>query len=45
MLQIYVLSVSDVIRGMLQVFYMDVAEVNQDIAYVASVSKDVASVS
>jgi hypothetical protein len=33
----YVLSVSVVIRGMLQVFHMDIAKVGRDVAYVASV--------
>jgi hypothetical protein len=39
MLQMYVSSVSNVIRGMLQVFHMDAAKVDRDFAYVASVSE------
>jgi energy-converting hydrogenase Eha subunit C len=39
LLQMYVSSVLDVIRGMLQVFYMDIAKVDRDVAYVASVSE------
>jgi hypothetical protein len=36
----YVSSVSDIIRGMLQVIYMDIAKVDRDdVAYDASVSK------
>ena len=37
MLQVHVSSVSDVFRGMLQVFQMDVAKIDQDVAYVAMV--------
>jgi energy-converting hydrogenase Eha subunit C len=33
----YVSSIPDVIRGMLQVFHMDVVKVDRDVAYVASV--------
>ena len=39
MLQMYVSSVLDVIKGMLQVFHMDVAEVERDVAYVAKYSR------
>ena len=39
MLQMYVSSVLDVIKGMLQVFHMDVAKVDRDVAYAASVSE------
>ena len=39
MLQIYVSSVLGVIRGMLQVFRMDVVKVDHDVTYVASVSE------
>jgi hypothetical protein len=39
MLQMYVSSVSNIIRGMLQVFHMNVAKVDRDVAYFASVSK------
>ena len=35
LLQMYVSSVSDVIRGMLQVFYMDVAKLDCDVASVS----------
>jgi len=35
----YVLSVLGVIRGMLQVFRMDVVKVDHDVTYVASVSE------
>jgi hypothetical protein len=34
----YVSSVPNVIRGMVQVFYMDVAKAYQDVVFVASVS-------
>ena len=39
MLQMYVSSVSDLIRDMLQVFHMDVTKVDRDVVYVASVSE------
>jgi hypothetical protein len=45
MLQMYVSSVLDIIRGMLQVIYMDIAKVDRDdVAYDASVSRHVVSV-
>jgi hypothetical protein len=38
MLQVYVVSsVSDVFKGMLQVFHTDVVKVDRDVAYVAMV--------
>ena len=37
MLQVSVSSVSDVFRGMLQVFHIGVTKVNQDVAYVVMV--------
>jgi hypothetical protein len=36
MLQMYVLSILDVIRGILQLFHMDVAKVDRDVAFVAN---------
>jgi hypothetical protein len=39
MLQTYVSSVLDCIRCMLQMFHMDIAKVDQDVASVASVSE------
>jgi hypothetical protein len=45
MLQMYISSVLDIIRGMLQVIYMDIAKVDRDdVAYDASVSRHVVSV-
>jgi len=38
-LQMYVSSVSGVIRDMLHVFHMDVAKVDRDVAYVGSISE------
>jgi hypothetical protein len=35
----YVSSVSDVIKAMLQVFRMDVAKLDRDVAYVANISE------
>jgi hypothetical protein len=39
MLQMYVSSVSDVTRGMLQVFHMNVTKLDRDVAYVTSISE------
>jgi hypothetical protein len=38
-LQMYFSTVSDIIRGTLQVFHIDVAKVDWDVAYVACVSE------
>jgi hypothetical protein len=39
MLQMYVSSVANVIKDMLQVFYMDATKVDREYAYIASVSE------